>query len=96
MLINLIFQYFAVHRRRWAGELNVPAHLAISLGVEACKQNIKTRFYTFKELIELLTTSEEKGITNKTLKQLNRIELLIIDEIGYTPISKEQQISSIN
>ncbi|PCF82869.1 IS21-like element helper ATPase IstB [Staphylococcus delphini] len=65
-------------------------HLAISLGVEACKQNIKTRFYTFKELIELLTTSEEKGITNKTLKQLNRIELLIIDEIGYTPISKEQ------
>ncbi|MDU0374774.1 ATP-binding protein [Staphylococcus pseudintermedius] len=27
---------------------------------------------------------------NKTLKQLNRIELLIIDEIGYTPISKEQ------
>ncbi|EGQ2693950.1 ATP-binding protein, partial [Staphylococcus pseudintermedius] len=37
-------------------------HLAISLDVEACKQNIKTRFYTFKELIELLTTSEEKGI----------------------------------
>lgn len=31
-------------------------HLAISLGVEACKQNVKTRFYTFKELIELLTT----------------------------------------
>nr|WP_275086793.1 hypothetical protein [Staphylococcus delphini] len=27
-------------------------------------QNIKTRFYTFKELIELLTTSEEKGIIN--------------------------------
>ncbi|HEC2201122.1 TPA: ATP-binding protein, partial [Staphylococcus delphini] len=49
-----------------------------------------TRFYTFKELIELLTTSEEKGIINNTLKQLNRIELLIIDEIGYTPISKEQ------
>ncbi|MDE9751768.1 hypothetical protein [Staphylococcus delphini] len=30
------------------------------LGVEACKQNIKTRFYTFKELIEFLTTSEKK------------------------------------
>ncbi|MGT2334117.1 ATP-binding protein [Staphylococcus aureus] len=27
---------------------------------------------------------------NKTLKQLSRIELLIIDEIGYTPITKEQ------
>ncbi|MGS4075945.1 ATP-binding protein [Staphylococcus pseudintermedius] len=65
-------------------------HLAISLGIEVCIQNIKTRFNTFKELIELLTTSEEKGLTNKTLKQLNRIELLIIDEIGYTPISKEQ------
>lgn len=27
---------------------------------------------------------------DKTLKQLSRIELLIIDEIGYTPITKEQ------
>nr|WP_242443852.1 ATP-binding protein [Staphylococcus pseudintermedius] len=26
-------------------------HQAISLGVEACKQNIKTRLYTFKELM---------------------------------------------
>ncbi|MDE9830731.1 ATP-binding protein [Staphylococcus delphini] len=43
-------------------------HLGISLGIEVCKQNIKTRFYTFKESIELLTTSEEKGIINKTLK----------------------------
>ncbi|HGH0876597.1 TPA: ATP-binding protein, partial [Staphylococcus pseudintermedius] len=33
-------------------------HLAISLGVEDCKQNIKTRYYIFKELIERLTTSE--------------------------------------
>ncbi|WMZ46863.1 ATP-binding protein [Staphylococcus pseudintermedius] len=52
-------------------------HLAISLGIEVCKQNIKTRFYTFKELIELLTTSEEKGLTNKTLKQ-KILENLII------------------
>ncbi|UXU40718.1 ATP-binding protein (plasmid) [Staphylococcus aureus] len=65
-------------------------HLVISLGIEACKQNIKTRFYTFKELIDLLTVSDSKGIINKTLKQLSRIELLIIDEIGYTPIIKEQ------
>ncbi|PZJ35514.1 AAA family ATPase [Staphylococcus aureus] len=65
-------------------------HLTISLGIEACKQNIKTRFYTFKELIDLLTVSDSKGIINKTLKQLSRIELLIIDEIGYTPITKEQ------
>ncbi|WP_242680354.1 IS21-like element helper ATPase IstB [Staphylococcus sp. 191] len=67
-------------------------HLAISLGIEACKQNIKTRFYTFKELIDLLTVSDSKGIINKTLKQLSRIELLIIDEIGYSPITKEQAV----
>ncbi|WMZ51574.1 hypothetical protein QS413_10775 [Staphylococcus pseudintermedius] len=39
----------------------------MSLGIEVCKQNIKTRFYTFKELIELLTTSEEKGLTLRLL-----------------------------
>lgn len=65
-------------------------HLTISLGIEACKQNIKTKFYTFKDLIDLLTDSDSKGIINKTLRQLSRIELLIIDEIGYTPITKEQ------
>lgn len=29
-------------------------HLAISLGIEACKQNIKTRFYTFKRINRLI------------------------------------------
>ncbi|HFE5056586.1 TPA: ATP-binding protein, partial [Staphylococcus aureus] len=65
-------------------------HLTISLGIEACKQNIKTRFYTFKELIDLLTVTDSKEIINKTLKQLSRIELLIIDEICYSAITKEQ------
>ncbi|HHU6750720.1 TPA: ATP-binding protein [Staphylococcus pseudintermedius] len=37
--------------------LSGKTHLAISLGVEACKQNSKTRFYTFKEGIERLATS---------------------------------------
>ncbi|MDF0134053.1 hypothetical protein O0K47_07065 [Staphylococcus pseudintermedius] len=46
--------------------------------------------------MELLTTSEKKRIINKTLKQLNRIELLIIDEIGYTPSQKNKQTFSIN
>ncbi len=29
-------------------------HLAISLGIEACKQNIKTRFYTFQRINRLI------------------------------------------
>lgn len=46
-------------------------HLAISLGIEACKQNIKTRFYTFKELIDLLTVSDSKGIRCQTFDFIN-------------------------
>lgn len=68
----------------------VKTHLAFSLGIEAWKQNIKTRFYIFKDLIYLFTISDSKGIINKILRHLSRIELLIIDEIGYTPITKEQ------
>ncbi len=57
--------------------------------------------FTFQPSInkqEILTLKsmhflEKKGIINKTLKQLNKIELLIIDEIGY---QKNKQISSIN
>ncbi|HFF1114247.1 TPA: ATP-binding protein, partial [Staphylococcus aureus] len=57
---------------------------------EAGKENELERLKKRQQNKKASKLDPFKGIINKTLKQLSRIELLIIDEIGYTPITKEQ------
>lgn len=65
-------------------------HLATAIGIEACIQGVKTRFILFNDLIEKLTRASQRGTLVRTLKIFTNVPLLIIDEIGYTPISKTQ------
>lgn len=57
-------------------------HLAIALGIEACKRFKKVAFYRLPDLIQRL-----RNISNdaKLRKQLARLDLIIIDEFGYPP-----------
>ena len=64
-------------------------HLATALGAEACRQGIRTRFVTGCGLAnELLEARDEKTIS-RTMKRLFGYGLLIVDELGYVPFSKE-------
>jgi DNA replication protein DnaC len=64
-------------------------HLATSLGVEACKNGIRTRFVTGCGLAnELIEARDEKAL-GLSAKRYARYGLLIIDELGYVPFSKE-------
>ncbi|MDH4203849.1 MAG: IS21-like element helper ATPase IstB [Phycisphaerae bacterium] len=64
-------------------------HLAISLGIEACKNGIRTRFVTGCALAnELIEARDEKALSRIT-KRYAGYGLLIIDELGYVPFSKE-------
>lgn len=64
-------------------------HLATALGVEACKQGIRTRFVTAYGLVnELIEARYEKEL-KRTLERYSRYGLLILDELGYVPFSKE-------
>ncbi len=64
-------------------------HLATALGVEACKNNYRTRFVSGYALVnELIEAREEKGL-QRLIQRYTRYELLIIDELGYIPFSKE-------
>lgn len=65
-------------------------HLAKAIGIESCVQGIKTKFILFSDLIDKLTYVSQKGTLVRTLKMFASIPLLIIDEIGYTPIHKQQ------
>lgn len=64
-------------------------HLATALGVEACRQGVRTRFVSACALAnELIEARHEKDL-QRILKRYFRYGLLIIDELGYIPFSKE-------
>jgi len=64
-------------------------HLATALGVEACRQGIRTRFVSACGLAnELIEARHEKDL-QRTLKRYSGYGLLILDELGYIPFSKE-------
>lgn len=65
-------------------------HLAISLGAAACRQGIKTQFVVFHELMRRFSDAYKKGTLPRLLKKYSNIPLLVIDEIGYVPISSDQ------
>ena len=64
-------------------------HLATALGMEACKQGVRTRFVTGCGLAnELIEARDEKRLA-RVIKRYAGYALLIIDELGYVPFSKE-------
>ena len=66
-------------------------HLAIALGYRATQAGIKTRFTTAADLLLLLTTAHQQGKLKTVMhRSINSYRLLIIDEIGYLPMNREQ------
>jgi DNA replication protein DnaC len=58
-------------------------HLATALAVAACHQHRRVRFATLASLAnELIEAQDERGLA-RAINRYNRIELLIIDELGY-------------
>lgn len=49
----------------------------------------KVRFYTVAALVNQLTDANQKGQLNRLMNQLDKLDLLILDELGYIPLGKE-------
>lgn len=64
-------------------------HLAISLGIEACKNGIRTRFTTGCGLANELIEARDEKTLSRIIRRYSGYGLLIIDELGYVPFSKE-------
>ena len=63
-------------------------HVAIAIGLAACQHGIKTRFATAAALVhELIEARDDKRLL-RLQKQLASHELLIIDELGFVPLSR--------
>ena len=63
-------------------------YLATALGVKACSQGKRVRFYRAVDLCTELAEKHRSGGLGRTLKQLQKLDLLILDEVGYIPFDK--------
>ena len=64
-------------------------HLAIGIGQKALDAGYKVRFITALALSESLEIAELKGELKKKINSLTQFDLVIIDELGYLPMSKQ-------
>lgn len=64
------------------------SHLAIALAREWCLLGRKVRFYTAANLVQLLLQAKANMQLAKLIKQLDRFDVLIIDDISYVPFEK--------
>ena len=63
-------------------------HIALGLGLAACQKGLKVRFITAAALVhELIEARDDKQLL-RFQKQLINQNLLIIDELGFVPLSK--------
>lgn len=64
-------------------------HLATALGLEACRQGVRTRFVTGAGLVNDLIEARSERNISRVLQRYSHSGLLILDEMGYVPFSRE-------
>jgi DNA replication protein DnaC len=65
-------------------------HLAIALGVKAVEAGYSALFLTLESLMGRLIRARHENRLDRTLQQLTYPRLLILDELGYLPLSREE------
>lgn len=65
-------------------------HLAVALGVKAVEAGYSVLFLTLETLMTRLVKARHENRLERALKQLTYPKLLILDELGYLPLSREE------
>lgn len=64
--------------------------IAVGLGLEAINTGYTVCFEKMINLVKILDTAETERTAGFRLKNIKKAQMIIIDEIGYTPISRSQ------
>ena len=64
-------------------------HLATSIGIAAAKKRYSTYFIKCHDLIQQLKKANLENRLDARLKHFTKYRLLVIDELGYLPINKD-------
>ena len=65
-------------------------HLAVALGIKAVEAGYSVLFLTLEGLMTRLTKAFTENRLERSLQQLTYPKLLIIDEVGYLPLSRPE------
>jgi len=63
-------------------------HLAIALGVEATRQRYRVRFFRADDLVRTLTEARGEQAVGRLLAHLERVDVLLLDELGFVPFDR--------
>ena len=64
-------------------------HLATSIALNLCRQGRHVRFYTATGLANILQEKYQRGVLTSFMTSLKKVELLVLDEIGFITLHKE-------
>ncbi len=64
-------------------------HLATAIALRACQEGKSVRFFTAASLANLLLEKNNKGLLSSYLGTLKKVELFVIDEVGFVPLHKD-------
>lgn len=65
-------------------------YLATLIGLNAIhRYGTKVKFFTLASLANKLLEANQKGSLSRLIKQFEKLDLLILDELGYIPLHKE-------
>ncbi len=63
-------------------------HLAIALGIEAARKRRRVAFHRAADLVRALVEARDERELGRLQRRLHRVDLLIIDELGFVPFDR--------
>lgn len=64
------------------------SHLAIAISSRAVRAGAKARFFNLVDLANQLESEKTAGYTGRLATAIEKLDILILDELGYLPFSK--------
>ena len=90
--IRLLFRMDFIAAKKnivfWGGVGLGKTHLASALAVHGCQSGYNVLFTSAVDIINQLSQAQKKGNFIQTLRKYIKVQLLVIDELGYMPIDK--------
>jgi hypothetical protein len=71
-------------------------HLSIALGIRACLAGHRVLFRTATEWVALLADAQRRGRLDQELDRLQRVPLLIVDEVRVYPVRSARSESDVH
>ncbi|MEW6756251.1 MAG: IS21-like element helper ATPase IstB [Candidatus Latescibacterota bacterium] len=65
-------------------------YLACALAHKACREGFRTLYFYLPKLFRQLTLAQADGSLTRLLKKLARVDLLVVDDWGLTPLEPDQ------